>query len=421
MVEHEQGSGLQRTVAGDGVLPDGAVDGAQTAPTHRRWRIGIDAVWAGGTPTGTGMYTLELVRALIQQDTYNTYYLYFKDPDSHANALWEIDAPNVVKRVVAISSNNLRTQVLARALYRDRIDIFHSTGFFLPYAWLGRKVVTIHDVNAFRFARNWWRPGTRLSWLTLVLQIPLSAWASRRILTDSRYAAQDIQRFLRVPSRKIDVVYLGVRSSLQVDVAPVVIRNVLQRYGLSDFFLFVGVMSPQKNLERLIQAFARTLTHRRATQPNTTLRLVLAGKDDGPYTEQVLRPLARSLGCEEHVVFTGYISNEDVSALYASACGVAQVSEGEGFGLPIIEAMTFGTPVVVADTSATAEVAGDAALLVDPWQVDAIADALIQLCENAQVRLSLGQRGRARARLFRWDSAAQQTLQVYTRALGKRG
>jgi glycosyltransferase involved in cell wall biosynthesis len=145
---------------------------------------------------------------------------------------------------------------------------------------------------------------------------------------------------------------------------------------------------------------------------------VLAGRDYGGYGDNVLRPLARSLGCEDQVEFTGYISDEDVRALYAAARCVAQVSEGEGFGLPVIEAMFCGAPVIAANTTALKEVAGDAALLVDPMDEQKIATGLAQLCGDEHLRRDLRERGIRHTQQYTWDRAAQQTIAVYQLTAG---
>jgi glycosyltransferase involved in cell wall biosynthesis len=359
------------------------------------------------------------VRALLRHDAHTNYYLYFRHAGAEDNALWVCDAPNLTRRVVPLASANLRNQVLAYHLYRDRIQLFHSPGFFLPYAWVGPKVVSIHDVNFLRHARHWWRPGKRGAFLSLLAQTALSARVSARVLTVSQSAAQDIQRYLRVRASKIAVVPNGVRTTLKPSLPPVQVADMLHRYQLEDYMLFVGVISPTKNLERLVRAFASAAARRAAATPGARApKLVLAGKSNSPYTDRVLRPLVSSLGCEREVVLTGYVPEDDLNALYLGARCVAQVSEGEGFGLPIVEAMHCGAPVITSTIAATAEVAGDAALLVDPTDTAAIAEALSRLCEDEALRLALRERGFRRAQTFTWDRAAQLTLAAYRGALG---
>ena len=180
-----------------------------------------------------------------------------------------------------------------------------------------------------------------------------------------------------------------------------------QRYG--QFFLSVGVLAPQKNLERLLRAFAQVR--------DGTTRLVLAGRPAGAYADAILRPLTRTLGVEEHVVFAGATDDEALCALYHAAVALVYPSLADGFGLPIVEAMACGCPVITSNVSSMPEVAGDAALLVDPRAVAALAGALEHLLAAPAVRADLAARGRARAALFTWDEAARQTLRCYGEAV----
>jgi glycosyltransferase involved in cell wall biosynthesis len=384
------------------------------SPPAHVWRVGIDVAWADGQPTGTGIYTQELVRALLQRDTHTTYVLYFRDPRRSRNSLWRLEAPNLEKRIVSSPITNIRNQILAYHLYRDRIDLFHSTGFFLPYGWLGRKVVTIHDVNYLRYGRYWRRQGTRTRWLGLFLQAPLSARVSDSILTPSQFSARDIVRYLRVSPRKVHVVPHGVRASLRATQPPE--KDMLKRLNLAHYLLYVGVLSPHKNLERLIQAFS--------TLPpcaDGPLKLVLIGRDDASYGERILRPLVSALGLQERVIFTGYVSEDVLGELYAASLCVVQISEAEGFGLPIVEAMASGIPVVAANATATAEIAGNAALLVNPTDVTAIADGLARAIGDEPLRNILRKSGLRRAGEFTWARTAEQTWAIYQSALQSKG
>lgn len=391
-------------------LPWNASSDSVYSPPAHVWRVGIDVAWADGQPTGTGIYTQELVRALLRRDRHTTYVLYFRDPRRSQNSLWRLEAPNLEKRIVKSHSTNIRNQILAYHLYRDQIDLFHSTGFFLPFGWLGRKVVTIHDVNYLRYGRYWRRQGMGTRWLGLLLQAPLSAHLSDSILTPSQFSAHDIVRYFRVSPRKVHVVPNGVRASVKSARLPE--KETLQRLALARYLLYVGVLSPHKNLERLIQAFS--------TLPpcdDGPLKLVLLGRDDASYGERVLRPLVRALGLQERVTFTGYVNEDVLGEMYAASQCVVQVSEAEGFGLPIVEAMANGIPVVAANSTATAEIAGNAALLVNPTDVTAIADGLARAVGDEPFRNMLREKGLRRAGEFTWDRAAEQTWTIYQAAL----
>jgi glycosyltransferase involved in cell wall biosynthesis len=378
-------------------------------------KIGIDVSWAQGPPSGTATYITGLVEALTRVGPEHDYVLLGRShahagrgaPGGHHPALPGLGAPNV--RYVAVDAplTNLRQQVtLPLALRRQRLDLYHSPAFFLPLGWRGPAVVSIFDVTFLRL-RESWKPGRRVMYLSLALQAPLAARQARRIITLSRHSARDIARLLRVPLDKIAVVPAAPRDVFHRAPDPRAIADVQRRYGR--YFLSVGVLAPQKNLERVLRAFAQVRDG--ATQ------LVLAGRPAGDYAAAVLRPLARTLGVERRIIFAGATDDEALRALYHAAVALVYPSLGEGFGLPLVEAMACGCPVLTSNVSSMPEVAGDAALLVDPRDVTAVSGALERLLDAPALRADLVARGRARAALFTWDEAARQTLRRYVEAV----
>jgi glycosyltransferase involved in cell wall biosynthesis len=262
------------------------------------------------------------------------------------------------------------------------------------------------DVNFLRLRENW-KPGRRVMYLSLALQVPLAARQAGRIITLSRAAARDIARLPGVPLDKIAVVPAAPRDIFRRAPDPRAVEEVQQRYGR--FFLSVGVLAPQKNLERMLRAFAQVR--------DGTTRLVLAGRPAGAYAGEVLRPLARELDLAGRVVFADAPDDETLRTLYHAAVALVYPSLGEGFGLPIVEAMACGCPVITSTISSMPEVAGHAALLVDPRAVRTLADALERLLAEPALGADLAARGRARATLFTWDEAARQTLRCYDEAV----
>jgi glycosyltransferase involved in cell wall biosynthesis len=291
---------------------------------------------------------------------------------------------------------------LAAAASRDRLDLFFSPGYFLPL-WPGRKVVTFHDANMIQQADKWWRPGMKLTWLSLVTQSLLSAKLAQTIVADSFAAATSISSAFRLPANKIHVVYPGVddrffrapdrRHSTQVE-------GVRARYILS-----VGVLSPQKNLEGIIRAFAAL--------PQSDLELRIVGRDDGPYFDATLAPLLRRLGVERRVRKLGVVPPDQLAALYTGAEALVYPSFAEGFGLPPLEAMACGTPVVASNLSSLPEVLGDAALLVDPHDIGQVADATARILADSELRRTLIARGRRRAQRYRWAETARHMLAIF--------
>ncbi len=375
-------------------------------------RIGIDVSWAQGPASGTATYVAGLVEALVRVAPQHAYVLFTRDPARYGPALPGLDGPDVTRVAVDAPLTNLRQQVtLPAALRRQRLDLYHSPAFFLPLAlplvWRGPTVVSMFDLNFLRLRENW-RPGRRATYLSLALQVPLAAHQATRLITLSHASARDITRLLRVPPRKVAVVPAAPRAIFRQPPDPALVAEARRRYG--PFLLSVGVLAPQKNLERVLRAVAR-VSH----ADGGATRLVLAGRPAGGYADTVLRPLAASLGLAERVMFVEP-TDDELRALYHAAVALVFPSLVEGFGLPIVEAMACGCPVVTSTISSMPEVAGDAALLVDPRDAEALAAALSRLLTDPALRSELRERGLTRSARFTWDAAARHTLRVYDEA-----
>src|SRR6202022_1148799 len=189
------------------------------------------------------------------------------------------------------------------------------------------------------------------------------------------------------------------------------LASVRERYGIGPrFVLYFGGFDMRKNVPRLIEAFGR-LPERRGRE----YQLVIAGRyhNLGHPLDPDPRETVRRLGLEGNVIFTGQVREQDKAPLFRPATVFAFPSLYEGFGIPVLEAMACGTPVVTSNLSALPEVAGDAGLLVDPYDVDAISQALAELLDSQERRDELARRGLERARRFTWHQVAEQTVRVY--------
>jgi glycosyltransferase involved in cell wall biosynthesis len=292
--------------------------------------------------------------------------------------------------------------VVAGAALRAKVDLLHSLGNIAPLAG-PRRVVTMHDLIYLS------HPETTTGLLAkgLSLLAPAVAHRSARIIADSEATSRELQRLLSTPAQKIDVVPLG--PGLPPATPPMDETRLRAELGLGDLPLVLSVSArrPHKNLVRLIEAVGRI--------PHAAL--VLPGYPS-PAFEEELRATARAAGAEDRVHLCGWVDDAQLEGLYAAATCLAFPSLAEGFGLPVLEAMTRGVPVACGAVSALPEVAGDAALLFDPLSVDAIAAAIGHLLEDAALRARLVQRGYIRAAGFTWERTAQGTVASYERALG---
>ena len=352
--------------------------------------------------TGTENYALRLLRALLALEAPHHYHLYFRDPPPPD--LFPA-RPNVSLHVLPWPRMWTHTR-FAAALWRARPDVTFVPAHTLPLWFPGAAVVTVHDLGYRHFPQA--HPGFArhyLEWSTRY-----SARRATRVLADSKATARDLAAFYRVPPEKVTVVYPGVDETLAPVTSAERLAAVRQRYGLPErYLLFLGTLQPRKNVARLVQAYARW----RAQTSAPDVALVLAGQRGWLYDP------AWTAGVEG-VILTGYVDDADIPALYSGALALVFPSLYEGFGFPVLEAMRCGTPVIASATSSLPEVAGDAALLVDPRDVDAIAQAMARVVGDAALRAELSARGHAQARRFNWARAAERTLQALEAAAGVR-
>jgi glycosyltransferase involved in cell wall biosynthesis len=282
----------------------------------------------------------------------------------------------------------------AAALWRDRPDVTFVPAHTLPVAFPGRAVVTVHDLGYKYFPEA--HPPRDRRYLDLTTRY--SAWRATRVLADSAATAADLTRFYGTPPGKIRVVYPGVEP-LSVRGGDI-IRRVREKYGLPErYFLFVGTLQPRKNIARLAAAYARY----RVAAGDSAAGLVLAGTPGWLYDPAWVAGI-------NGIVQAGYIDEVDKPALYAGAVALVFPSLYEGFGFPVLEAMHTGTPVIAARTSSLPELAGEAGLLVDPLDVDAIARAMRQIDDDPALYLALQTRGYVQAGGFTWERAAAAAL-----------
>ncbi len=356
---------------------------------------------------GTRVYALQLISALMEVRPDWEFFLYTRDESQSRDLaqLWPSGKAHAVAVVGSPNTWRLQARLPAR-LSEDGIDVYHSLGYFLPMRWPGKRVVTIHDLNVYLSWRSWMRARKVLQWADMAVQIPIAARAADRIIAVSQFSKDSIRNVLHIDPARIvmipnapDPYFDELPSQVELDEAAEVARG-------SHFVLFVGILSPQKNLDMLIRAFAASGLHR------DDYRLVLAGSDrEGEGVN--LRRIAHQAGVEDRLVMPGFVSNGILRALYHLALCVVLPSRGEGFGLPLVEAMACGAPVVAANAQALPEVIDGAGVLVDLEDVSGMARQLERISKDAAFRDELIRMGRQRRRAFSWRGAAESTAVVY--------
>jgi len=294
-------------------------------------------------------------------------------------------------------------------LARLRIDLLHAMAFVRPVVAPCPVVVTIYDLSFLRTPQRL-RRGSRF-YLTHMTRY--SAQRAARVIAISESTKSDVSVLCGVPANRIDVVYCAADEEFH----PINDRSTLdecrRRRGLpAKMILFMGTLEPRKNVTQLVRAFAQL---KREHIPHT---LVIGGAKGWGCDE--IFATVEALGLQDQVYFAGYVPQDELPLWYNAAEVFVYPSSFEGFGLPVLEALACGTPVVTSNTTALPEVVGDAGLLVDPSNVEALAEALGRVLRDASLRQSLRARGLARAAQFSWTRAARETAQVYARALGTR-
>ncbi len=374
-------------------------------------RICLDLSPAVHQHAGLGRYAQELLLALAVTNGQNEYVVFYNNP---ATARVDPTLERFPKITTPLSYKPWRLSAMLAHFARIPQDslfpgvaLFHATDHLLPYFRRIKSVFTLHDL-IFLFHPETHKPLNR--WF-LTLMMPRFLRAADAVIAVSECTKRDAVRFYGIPEEKITVIYEGVNPRFR-PASPETIASVRARYNLPEhFILYVGTIEPRKNLTALLEAFHHLLaTH--------DLRLVIVGKKGWLY-EGFFRRL-RELGLGNRVIFTGYVPDEDLPAIYSAAELFVFPSLYEGFGLPVLEAMACGVPVICSNTSSLPEVAGDAALLVDPTDVRALAGAMEQALTDEALRVTLRARGIERAQRFTWARAAQETMQVYENVVALR-
>jgi glycosyltransferase involved in cell wall biosynthesis len=280
-------------------------------------------------------------------------------------------------------------------LKKIKPDLFLSPDGLLCLGWNGKRYGVMHDINYHHNPQDLkWSNNKYYNYF-----FPRMARKAARIATVSNYSKWDIANTYHIPPEKIDVVYNGVNAFFKPLTQE---QKVETKSGLTngkDYFLFVGALHPRKNLVRLMKAFD---LFKEAT--GASIQLVIAGKP--MYKEDEIRQCHQQMRFKNDVIFPGRVADDEINEVVGSALALTFVPTFEGFGIPIIEAMQCDVPVISSNTTSMPEVAGDATLLVDPFDVNAIKDAMIKIYVDASLRQSLIEKGRLRKNFFSWEKTA---------------
>jgi glycosyltransferase involved in cell wall biosynthesis len=375
----------------------------------RPLRVGINAIFLEPRMGGLETYVLELVPALLKAEPSIRLTILCNSSGRELLAArpWHDDVQLMTPRATARGFRALFELGPLGVLASRRFDLLHSPAMTAPLATRAANVVVLADTTWITVPDlGKGQAATHRLWQAVV---PRVARRADRVIAISTASARDIERLLRVPAERIDVIPLGYGTPARVEPTPEPELRARLGLGVGPIVLNLGAKKVHKNQLRLVQAMPAI--HRAAPEA----RLVLAGAST-PY-EDTLRAEAAALGVSEAVIFPGYVDSADLEGLYRASAVFAFPSLNEGFGLPVLEAMARGVPVVAADAGSIPELTGDAGLLVDPTSVDAIGSATARLLTDATLRERLVEAGRKRPEAFTWERTAEETLATWERTL----
>jgi len=347
--------------------------------------------------SSTGRYTDRLVTHLQTIDTTNRYTILVQPDDN-----WPMTSPNFTTLPCPFPqfSFNPTDQIrFARQLYRLKPDLVHFTMTQQPLLYFGKIVTTTHDLTMFKFVRRGSTPKP-LFWLKMELYHFLMWWSHRksnRIIVPTNTTAREVGDFQPFTKKRLVVTYEASEPPL---------KKLVKPEGVSgDFIMCLGTAFPHKNLATMIEAF--DLLH--ATHPS--LKLYLVGKTEKHYEE--LQELAKRHPSYDHIVFTGFLPDEQAGWLYSHCRAYVLTSLSEGWGLPPLEAMTYGAPVVCGKVSVMPEVNGDAAYYFDPHSPADVATKVGHILDDNGLREKHIKAGLKQVKKYSWRQMAEQTFAVY--------
>ncbi|HEY52013.1 MAG TPA: glycosyltransferase family 4 protein [Caldilineae bacterium] len=354
---------------------------------------------------GLNTYSHQLLRHLPQRNSQFRWLAYVGDANYRARPGLSLRQPrfSTQRPFIRILWEQL---FLPQAARRDRLSLLHGLAYAAPLLGHIPTVITVHDLSFLLFPEAF-RPGNRLYLSQMTAQ---SCKRARRVIAVSQATANDLTQLLGIPRTKIDVVYNGVDSIYRPLPAAEVAAYRRQAGWPERFLLIVGTLEPRKNHLILLEAYARY--RRSVRQP---LPLLIGGGKGWGYDEIFER--VERLGLEPHVHFLGYVPLPTLPWLYNAASLFVYPSRYEGFGLPLAEAMACGAPAITTSSSSLPEVAGDAALIVDPDDSDALAQALVDVLNDPDRQEAMHAAGLAHISRFNWAATAEATAKSYTRAL----
>lgn len=366
----------------------------------KKIRVGIDAQAIGTNFSGNEIYIKNVIQNLSSAEQFE-YVLFVNKNYNYAGDFTHSDY-----RLNQFKTRSPFLRLPFEFPFRistEKLDVLHVQ-YTAPLFASCPVVTTIHDISFEHYPEYF----TKKERAFLKVGVRQTAKSAAKIITVSEYSKRDIMETYKIPEDKVKVTYNSIDQSFRVIDDKRQLENVAAKYGIGgDYILAVGNLQPRKNIPRLLQAYRRL----REDHPDITAKLVVVGRKAWLY-ESIFEEL-KGFRYVDDVILTDYVPKEDLPLLYNAAKLFVYPSIFEGFGLPVLESMACGTPVITSKTSCLPEIAGNAAVLVDPFQVEDIAEAMSRLLSSNTKLIEHSTKGLLRAQEFSWEKTGRQTMDIY--------
>lgn len=351
--------------------------------------------------TSTGRYMERLVHYLQKVDTENKYVILLKPKDFDG---WKPTNPNFTKVKTPYKEFTFGEQIgLKKQIKKLQADLVHFPMTQQPILYRGKVVTSILDTTTIRYKNP--SKNSVVFWVKQQVYKFVTVWVARKskqVITISNYVKKDVAKYCKIKTTKINTTYLAADTIRDLPVPVPELRN-------KQFIFYVGRPMPHKNLDGLMKAFEIL------KKDHPDLILVLGGKKDALYAEH--EKTAKKMGLSDSVIFTGFISEGQLKWLYQNCRAYVFPSFSEGFGLPGLEAMIHRAPVAASEATCLPEVYGDAAQYFNPHDAFDMARTIDRILTDTRLRSEMIIAGRKRASEFSWQRCAEETLEVYKKAL----
>lgn len=370
-------------------------------------KIMIDLTQIPIQKTGVGVYGFNLVKSISESDINNIYYIIVQDDENSLNYI-----TNKNFKFIRVKKKLFRKFILRCLLeqfyipyliFKFKIDVIHSLHYSFPIVTFGaKKVVTIHDMTFFKYPEM----HIRIKKYYFKFFIIIGPKFADKLIFMSQSTLNDFRKLFYLDETKASVIYHGVSQLFNPNIDRIRINFILNKYKIDkEYLLFLGTIEPRKNIKNIILSYYKLLIK------NSDYKLVIAGKKGWHFNE--IFELIDELKLKENIIFTGFIDEEDKPFLFAGAKIFIYPSIYEGFGIPVLESISCGIPTITSNISSLPEVVGDAAILINPLNVDELFLSMQKVLNDKNLYNLLKRKSILQANKFNWNKTAQETIKIY--------